>query len=50
MHFSQEASKSQVEGFEDADVGSEVVSQSHGCRRMRNSAVRVGAVVLAEVR
>lgn len=46
MHFGQEASESQVEGFEDADVGSQVVSESHGCRGMVHRAV----LVVVEVR
>lgn len=46
VHFRQKASEPQVEGFQDADVGSQVVSQSHGCGGMRHSA---GLVVAAGV-
>lgn len=51
MHFRQKTPESQVEGFEDADVGSQVVSQSHGCRGMWHSAMlEVAAVVVVEER
>lgn len=51
MHFGQEASESQIEGFEDADVGSQVVSESHGCGRMvRSTVLVVAAVVWVDVR
>lgn len=51
MHFGQKASEPQVESLEDADVGAQVVSEGHGCGRMRHGAVLiVAAVVLVEER
>lgn len=34
VHFGQKAPEPQVESFEDADVGAQVVSESHGCGRV----------------
>lgn len=45
MHFGQKAPEAQIKSFEDADVGPQVVSESHGCRRMRHSAMLVEAAV-----
>lgn len=50
MHFGQKAPEPQIESFEDADVGSQVVSESHGCRGMRHGAVLIVAAVVVEIR